>query len=277
MKRTIKLVIYYLLYQLLCTMVVMTVAWVAMAIGSVDVHGNPGALVQTLQSADLSGNTTVIALGVLLAAVVMVWHLVHFRYIRVENDFLHTKGSIVVLLVCIPFVYTAMFLVDTLCGCLDLPDLMEESFLDMSHNVWGILSMAVAAPVVEECLFRGAIEGHLLRTWKRPWLAIAVSALVFGLVHMNPVQMVAAFLAGLVLGWLYYRTGSVLPSIVGHILNNSVAVVTMRVCSSDTQSLEELAGEGALPWFIALYSIVFVMCAVFLSKKLHRGCNLSEE
>ena len=62
------------------------------------------------------------------------------------------------------------------------------------------------APVVEELLFRGAIQGHLLRKWKKPLWAIVVSSLIFGIVHGNWVQAPFAFVVGLALGWIYYHS-----------------------------------------------------------------------
>lgn len=280
MKRTIILLVLYLVYQLLFTFLVMLVnllvnfgisASKGMATGA-----TPAELLATLGTGDNLGNVTTIALGVILAAAAMMWTLYKHRYVYSDAAFLRQKGTWWILLVCIPFVYTTMYLLNVLCGLINLPNLLEDSFMDMSGNILGIFSIAIAAPVLEECLFRGAIEGHLLRTWKRPWLAVVVSALVFGLIHMNPAQMVFGFLAGLVLGWLYYRTGSILPGIVGHVLNNSIAVVNMRVCDNGVESMEEMLGETAQPYILAAYGVIFVVCAWFLYKKMHRSCNFSE-
>jgi hypothetical protein len=139
-----------------------------------------------LKSGALISNPFITALATLLAALAMLWHLLHFRYIRFSTDFLK-KENIPLLLVCIPFVYTLMYLLSWATEWINLPNLLEETFMDMSHSIVGILSIAFAAPILEECLFRGAIEGHLLSLWKgKPWAAILVSGLAFGLVHINP-------------------------------------------------------------------------------------------
>lgn len=61
--------------------------------------------------------------------------------------------------------------------------------------------------------FRGAILRKLLTMFpkRQHWIAIAVSAVLFALAHFNVVQSLHAFLIGLLLGWLYYRTDSILP------------------------------------------------------------------
>ncbi|MBP5663640.1 MAG: CPBP family intramembrane metalloprotease [Bacteroidales bacterium] len=73
---------------------------------------------------------------------------------------------------------------------------------------------------------------------RRPWVGIVISALIFGLIHMNPVQMVYGSLYGLLLGWLFWRTGSLLPGIVIHIANNTVA---MSLPESVDNAIEQMS------------------------------------
>ena len=240
--------------------------------------GDLNVMVESLQSGSLISNPFVIALGTMLAALAMLWHLLHFGYVRFSTDYLR-KENIPVLLVCIPFIYTLLYLLSMATEVVNVPNLLEDTFMDMSHNVVGILSVALVAPVLEECLFRGAIEGHLLTLWKgKPWAAILVSGLVFGLVHINPAQVLYASLIGIVLGWLRWRTGSIVPGIIAHILNNSVSVICMRLYGAEG-SFEQGAGEAAQPYFIAAYAIILLVCFWFLYKKTKKNsdaCNLSE-
>lgn len=272
MKRTLKLVLYYFGYQILFTFVVMAVKVLAIAAQTGDISAIIDA---TSPGGGLATDPTVLSIGVLLAALMMLWHLYHFKYVATRTSYLKAE-NMPVLLLCIPFIYTLSYLTQLLSECINLPNLLEDSFIDMSNNVWGIISIAIVAPILEECLFRGAIEKHLLKLWQRPWLAIVVSALVFGLVHMNPAQSVFAFFIGIVLGWLYWRTGSVMPSIVGHILNNSIAVISMRRFGAEG-SFEQLAGEAAQPYFVAAYAVILVVTLFFIYKKTTRRCNFSED
>ena len=48
---------------------------------------------------------------------------------------------------------------------------------------------------------------------------------MFGIAHMNPIQSTYAFLLGLILGYLYYKTGNLLNSILLHITINSTSVL----------------------------------------------------
>jgi membrane protease YdiL (CAAX protease family) len=77
----------------------------------------------------------------------------------------------------------------------------------------------LGAPLTEEPLFRGLIlGGFALRYGARR--AIAYSALLFALVHLNPWQFPTGLALGVFLGWLTLRTGSLWPAVFGHFLNN---------------------------------------------------------
>ena len=96
----------------------------------------------------------------------------------------------------------------------------------MTGGVVGLIDTGILTPVAEELLCRGAILGTLLLMMpRRPWVCIVVSALIFGLIHLNPVQMVFGSLYGLLLGWLFWRTGSLLPGIVVHVANNTTVMI----------------------------------------------------
>jgi len=90
---------------------------------------------------------------------------------------------------------------------------------------WERLAIAVAAstvaPLCEELAFRGYLLSALgLR--RRPAVAIALSALVFALIHLDPVRFPAVLFLGLLYGWIAWRTGSVWPSALAHVVNNGI-------------------------------------------------------
>ena len=107
----------------------------------------------------------------------------------------------------------------------ELPNWLQTTFDGLMSAPIGYLFVGIFAPLAEEVVFRGAILRSLLENFRRPWIAIVISALLFGLAHGNPAQMPHAFLIGLLLGWTYYRTGSILPGVVLHWTNNTVAYV----------------------------------------------------
>lgn len=111
----------------------------------------------------------------------------------------------------------------------DLTNLVEKEMQELVHNDLGYFTLCLFAPFVEETVFRGAVLRTLLPRMKSRWGAIAISAALFSLVHMNPAQMPFAFTAGLLLGWLYSRTGSILPGVACHWVNNTVVFAMARL------------------------------------------------
>ncbi len=100
---------------------------------------------------------------------------------------------------------------------------------DHSQPLWLIvLSFAVVPGLCEELAFRGFILTGLQRSG-RNGLAIGLSALLFGVMHLIPQQVFNASLLGLVLGLIAVRSGSLLPGILFHAIYNSLAVVRERL------------------------------------------------
>ena len=84
----------------------------------------------------------------------------------------------------------------------------------------------IVAPIFEELLFRGIILNGLLSKYKNnSKKAIIYSAIVFGVVHLNIPQGVNAFIAGIILGFIYYNTKSMKLSIFAHFINNLIVFV----------------------------------------------------
>ncbi len=88
------------------------------------------------------------------------------------------------------------------------------------------LLIVVVAPLIEEFIFRGImLRGLALHYGVRRGLLLG--ALLFALVHVYPVKLPGTFAAGLLLGWLLLRTGSVWPGVFAHALNNGICFVAM--------------------------------------------------
>lgn len=85
--------------------------------------------------------------------------------------------------------------------------------------VFGFLTTAILAPVIEELFFRHYLIGIVLRN---TWLGVVASALVFGLGHTSGLnlQLVPYFLLGLLLASLYKVTRSIALVVLIHIVNN---------------------------------------------------------
>lgn len=242
----IKLVLYYFAYQLGFSAVAMGISHLIAPMDMI----------------------TMTSLAMVASTVVMSWHLIHFGYVRLACD-KYKEVSLPVLGISVVFIFAAMYVLNLLIEQAGIPNTMEETFLAMSRNPFGILSIALLAPILEELLFRGAIQGQLQASGMRSWTAILVSSLIFGVVHMNPAQIPFAFLLGMMFGWLYYRTGSLLPGIIGHVLNNSVATANMLLYGDVT--IEEQMQNPMEMWLLAVAAtVVCFFAAIWLNRNLDR-------
>lgn len=146
-----------------------------------------------------------------------------------------------------------------------LPDTMKETFtIIMSHD-YGYFAVCIFAPVVEELVFRGAILRTLLGTFNRHWYAIVLSALIFAVVHINIAQMPHAFIIGLLIGWMYYRTGSILPGTLFHWVNNTAAFVIARLFpgNDDVWLIDILGGDHKRMVLSVVFSLFILIPSLY--------------
>jgi uncharacterized protein len=105
--------------------------------------------------------------------------------------------------------------------------------IEIEKEVFGsgfssIILCVVVAPLTEELLFRGIIlRGFQFHYGK--WKAIFLSAVLFSLFHLNPYQFFSAFIGGLILGWLFLETGSLMPCIIAHAFFNSIGFIASNL------------------------------------------------
>lgn len=118
------------------------------------------------------------------------------------------------------------------------------------------LAVVIFAPLFEEIICRGLVYGSLLRRHSK-WLSMLLSALFFGVLHVQPVPMINAVLMGLVLAFVYDRCQTIWAPIMLHALNNGVAFVMMQLGYGETTMSQLL--EGHPVWYAILYGLSLVV------------------
>jgi membrane protease YdiL (CAAX protease family) len=127
-------------------------------------------------------------------------------------------------------------------------------------GVFTFIYFILAAPVMEELLFRGIMLDGLLKRY-RPLTAILMTSLIFGIVHLNPYQFVIGFVLGVLLGWVYLRTGSVAQCIVIHMsanLSGYVARFFIDPEQLDHMSVFTIYGGGTVRFVLVLVGLLIV-------------------
>lgn len=124
-----------------------------------------------------------------------------------------------------------------------------------------IVTTAVVPAIVEEMLFRGAILSNLLPFGRS--MAILASAVLFGLMHGNPLQFFYTTLMGVVLCVIYVKTKSIYVCMIIHFLNNFTSIMQTVLLQIPDQNL----GNG---WYMGIEVVILVMGALSLLYFLRR-------
>lgn len=159
---------------------------------------------------------------------------------------------------------------------LQLPEIYKQMFKGMMHNDFGFIAIGVLVPIAEEMVFRGAILRRLLDLtgYEKRWIAIITSAALFGLIHGNMLQGLNAFALGLLLGWMYVRTRSIVPGVVMHFTNNSLSYIMYRMYpGADDMTLREFyGGDMTRVWLSVVFSLMIFGVALYqLNMRLKRS------
>ncbi len=148
-----------------------------------------------------------------------------------------------------------------------MPESTEAMFEGIMREPLGYMAIGIFAPVVEEIVFRGAILRILLGLFSRSWhwVAIIFSALIFGAIHLNLAQGLHAFVIGLLLGWMYYRTSSVVPGILLHWINNTVAYLMFHLMPQfgDGKLIDFFHGDESLMYKGLGCSLLIILPSLF--------------
>jgi len=176
-----------------------------------------------------------------------------------NNGILIFNNFPVIILPVVIIVTMAMLIINVeITSWVPAPEWLMELFKDMAQdNLWGLLTLAVAAPILEEILMRGIVLDGMLKNYN-PWKAIVWSAVLFGIMHLNPWQFVSAFFIGLVMGYLYWKTKSLLLCIFIHALNNGTAFYLMKA-NPDASTWTEMFGLSATDRVIVFTGAILIV------------------
>lgn len=246
MKQAIKLVLIYFVIQIVVSLVISPCALLYCYITTGTLDSNLVAEV----------SVTPTLLCSIIAMAIYLW----------RKGYLQNDGLIYSRLTTPYIVYSLLAGISTIV-CIDavlsqlqfLPNWMEAGFSIMQEQWLGIVSISLLGPILEELLFRGAITKVLLQQYN-PQKAIVFSALIFGLFHINPVQVVGAFLSGLLFAWLYYHSRSIVPGVLIHILNNSFSVWS-TTAYPDAQYIYQLMDAGSY-WVLLAVSVGMLIVSI---------------
>ncbi len=136
-------------------------------------------------------------------------------------------------------------LLDSIGISLSTQDYLDQMQQIMSAGPLAVmwLLMAVSPAVGEELIFRGLIGNVLLKNWG-PWLGVIATSILFGVIHIMPVQAIDVIPLGIAMHYVYLMTKSFWAPVLLHLANNSLALVMMESAGeiSDADSMDQSLG-----------------------------------
>ena len=109
-----------------------------------------------------------------------------------------------------------------------------------------LAATVIMAPLLEEIMCRALMLGAMKKAMPK-WVAIVLSSLVFGLLHVNPIGIIYATLLGILLGWIFIKTDSVLPAIFCHLSFNLTSYIL-----GEMEGISEMVILASVPLLIIL-------------------------
>jgi len=134
------------------------------------------------------------------------------------------------------------------------------SLNSFSEYLFALFILALLPAICEETLFRGGLQNFLTRSTKMPWLSIIIVSILFSLAHWSYYGFLSRFFLGIILGLLYQYSGKIWLNILGHFLNNAIAITALYYFTQQGKSLKDAINDNtesfwgifALPVVIAL-------------------------
>ena len=193
-----------------------------------------------------------------------------------DNRHFEPYGMVMMILITVLMTFAAMFVFDLpnywnmqLTNKSSILAEFYEMFTEMMKELTGgpfwssFLTVAIFAPIFEEWLCRGMVLRGLLTKMKPVW-AIVISALFFAVIHANPWQALNAFLIGLMMGYVYYKTGSLLLTMIIHFVNNATSVIVSHIDSmqdyADVTSWMEVMDKSTYTILFAVSCVILAAC-----------------
>jgi uncharacterized protein len=147
---------------------------------------------------------------------------------------------------------------------------MEDSYAQQVKVLaeirgWGeyfiaLIIMGLAPAIFEETLFRGAMQNILQKVTNNPWISIGVTSIIFSAIHFSYYGFIPRVALGVILGLIFYYSGSIWLSILAHFFNNALVVSQIFYLTQKGKPIEDAMNDSSPVWWgiPALLALVFL-------------------
>jgi uncharacterized protein len=130
-----------------------------------------------------------------------------------------------------------------------------------------IFVIAITPAICEEFLFRGLVLKNFLKVIP-PGKAIFFTGLFFAMFHFHPFNLIPLILLGFFLTYIVYHSGSIIPAIVCHFINNLIAILAVYFYGAESLSQTSISGEAELQYIgLGVFSLVTFVLLIYMIKK----------
>ena len=131
---------------------------------------------------------------------------------------------------------------------------------NMGELLVSLFILALMPAVCEELLFRGGLQNYLTKWTQRPWLSIIIVSFIFSAVHFSGYGFLSRFALGIILGFLFFKTGSLWASVIAHFINNAMAVMMVYIYSLKGKPMHDVMTDksGSYIGLLAVVGIVYL-------------------
>ena len=145
-----------------------------------------------------------------------------------------------------------------------LGELLPADQRSFPNGPYTLIAVVVLAPIFEEVIFRGRLYNILYRR-SSPLMSASMSALAFGIVHLEPIVVIEALVVGIVFSYFYIAKRSIITPIILHMCNNAFAYALVVLSYGGVPLLEIGGNENvARIAYIVSAIVVFVGMAIIL-------------
>jgi len=165
----------------------------------------------------------------------------------------------------IPFVIIAAIallfgVISPISSLIPMPEFIKKVLAGAASEkgFFTFLLMVIAAPILEELIFRGIMLDGLLKRYS-PIKAILISSFLFGLVHLNPWQFITGLFLGVFMGWIYYKTKSISFTIIIHASVNLTGYLMRVFCDFDSSRTNKTLYGGTLNLVLVIVGCISIL------------------
>lgn len=141
------------------------------------------------------------------------------------------------------------------------------NFTSPTHFILAFIVVAIIPAIGEELLFRGLIQNMFSKAFNNPHIAIWLTGFIFAAIHMQFFGVMPRMFLGVLFGYLYHWSGKLSVAMIGHLVNNGLALIALYLAQKDIVQVSPEQMEEAAPWPAVL---IFAVISFFLLKTFYK-------